>query len=180
MLAGRHGTTVGLGLVTDGVSIVDWSRDGDTLRIHSRSEADTEALGRALAAIIRPGVVIGMVGTLGAGKTRLARAIAEALGADPGAIASPTFVLVHEYDAEIPIYHFDAYRLASPEQFEALGTDEYFAGEGLCLVEWADLVERCLPSDAWWIHLEVEGLERSIQLRLPLEVTKALETHLGA
>ena len=151
-----------------------WSSEGGTIRIESQSEADTEALGRAIAAVARPGLVIGLVGTLGAGKTRLSRAIAEALGADPGAIASPTFVLVQEYAASLPIYHFDAYRLGSADDFEGLGTDEYFSGDGLCLVEWADLVAGSLPPDAWWVHIEVDVDRRSFVLRLPPDSADSL------
>ena len=118
-----------------------------TLTIAVDSEAETDALGRALAGVVRPGDVIGLVGTLGAGKTRLVRAVAEALGVDPGAIASPTFVLIHEYEARMPIYHFDAYRLGGPDDFDALGASDYWAeGEGVCLIEWADLVADRLPA----------------------------------
>jgi tRNA threonylcarbamoyladenosine biosynthesis protein TsaE len=153
---------------------VEWSRVGDMLVVHSHSEAETEMLGRWLAAEVRPGCVVGMVGELGAGKTRLARAIAEALGADPGVIASPTFVLVNEYEASLPIYHFDAYRLKSVEEFEALGTDEYFAGEGLCLVEWADRVEKTLPDSAWCVFIETEASGRLLRLQLDSDSTNAL------
>src|SRR5689334_5198093 len=97
------------------------------LVIDADSESDTERLGRALAAEVRPeGTVIGLVGPLGAGKTRLARGIAEALGVDPGAIASPTFVLIHEYAGDIPVVHCDAYRLGSADEFEALGVADYW------------------------------------------------------
>ena len=81
------------------------------LTIDLASEDETTRLGRAIAELVEPGVVIGLVGPLGAGKTRLVRAIAEALGVDPAAISSPTFVLIHEYEGRLPIYHFDAYRL---------------------------------------------------------------------
>jgi len=118
-------------------------------------EAETENLGRALAQVVEPGDVIGLVGTLGAGKTRLARAIAEALGVDPGAISSPTFVLIHEYEGErFPVFHFDAYRLEGPSAFDALGASDYWTeAAGLCLIEWADLVEDRLPERTWWVRI---------------------------
>ncbi len=137
--------------------------DDRTLTVAVASEAETDRLGRALAGVVRPGVVIGLVGTLGAGKTRLARSIAEALGVDPGAIASPTFVLIHEYAGRLPIYHFDAYRLDGPDDFDALGASEYWAdGQGLCLIEWADLVADRLPGSTWWIRIEPDGMEGRI------------------
>src|SRR3954471_4675282 len=114
--------------------------DATTLAIEVESESDTEALGGALAGVVSPGTVIGLVGPLGAGKTRLVRALAEALGVDPGAIASPTFVLIHEYEGQIPVVHCDAYRLRDADEFEALGVDDYWSGGGICLVEWADRV----------------------------------------
>ena len=132
--------------------------DGSKLTIELASEADTERLGGALAEVVGPGVVIGLVGTLGAGKTRLARAIAESLGVDPGAIASPTFVLIHEYSGRIPISHFDAYRLGGPDDFDALGAADHWAeGDRLCLVEWADLVADRLPRSTWWVRIELDG-----------------------
>ena len=113
--------------------------------------------------------MIGLIGDLGAGKTRLVRAFAEALGVDPSAIASPTYVLIHEYDGRLPIYHFDAYRLAGPDDFDALGAPEYFASGGICLVEWADLVLDRLPPDAWLIRLTTEDgpTSRSATLEAP-------------
>ncbi len=139
---------------------------GEALVVECPTEWQTEHLGQALARQIRPGLVIGLVGELGAGKTRLVRAIAEALGADPHAIASPTFVLIHEYDSSPPIYHFDAYRLKSGDELDALGADEYFAGDGVCLVEWADRVANRLPSNAWWIHADRLPQGRVFRLHL--------------
>ena len=130
------------------------------------SEAETQTLGAAIASECGPGRVIGLTGGLGAGKTRLCRAIAEAMGVDPGAIASPTFVLVHEYDGRLPVYHFDAYRLAGADDFDALGPDEYFGAGGVCLVEWADRVVDRLPADAWLVAIEPTGPDsRSVVIR---------------
>ena len=146
-------------------------RRGPTeLNLALDNEADTATLGLALASTLRSGDVVALVGTLGAGKTRLSRAIAEALGVDPGAIASPTFVLIHEYEGVIPVYHFDAYRLDDADAFDALGAADYWTdGGGLCLIEWADLVADRLPADAWWITL-ASGAEpggRSVAIRTP-------------
>jgi len=140
----------------------------DSLAIELASEDDTERLGRAIALLVEPGVVIGLVGPLGAGKTRLVRAIAEAQGVDPTAISSPTFVLIHEYEGRLPIYHFDAYRLETPQAFEDLGVSEYFGLGGLCLVEWADRVRGLLPPDCWMIALEPTGpTNRSVRCDFP-------------
>jgi tRNA threonylcarbamoyladenosine biosynthesis protein TsaE len=134
----------------------------------AESEAQTDALGRALAAAAAPGTVIALVGPLGAGKTRLSRAVAEGLGADPSAIASPTFVLIHEYEARWPVYHFDTYRLRSLEEFEDLGVAEYFDAGGVCLIEWAERVRPVIPQDAWWITIATtEGGGRRFDLVLP-------------
>jgi len=114
--------------------------------------AGTSRLGRALADALFPGAVIALIGPLGAGKTHLVKAIAEGLGiANPAVVNSPTFVLIQEYDARLPIYHFDAYRLATANEFADLGPEEYFRGHGVSLVEWADKVPECLPVE----HLEV-------------------------
>src|SRR5919107_5085165 len=118
--------------------------------------AATEAFGQRLGELLFPGAVIALVGQLGAGKTYLTRAIAEGLGVrNPAAVNSPTFVLIQEYPARLPIYHFDAYRLTGPREFAELGVDEYFRGDGVCLVEWADKVAETLPADLLRIEIEI-------------------------
>lgn len=120
--------------------------------------AATQALGRRLGQQLWPGSVIALVGELGAGKTYLTRAIAEGLGvADSRVVTSPTFVLVQEYAARLPIYHFDAYRLKTEAEFADLGIDEYFDSGGVCLIEWADRVPGCLPKEHLRITLVSTG-----------------------
>jgi tRNA threonylcarbamoyladenosine biosynthesis protein TsaE len=120
--------------------------------------AATTALGHRLGRLLFPGSVVALTGPLGAGKTYLVRAIAEGLEiADSRAVSSPTFVLIQEYSARLPIYHFDAYRLQSETEFFDLGAHEYFAGSGVCLIEWADRVPGCLPAEYLRIELTVTG-----------------------
>lgn len=115
--------------------------------------AGTEALGRRFGALLFPGAVVALVGQLGAGKTHLTRAIAEGLGVrNPAVVNSPTFVLIQEYAGPVPVYHFDTYRLASSREFAELGVDEYFTGDGVCVIEWADKVADVLPRE----HLRIE------------------------
>ena len=120
--------------------------------------AATEAFGRRLGGLLFPGAVIALIGPLGAGKTQLVRAVAEGLGIkNSRAVTSPTFVLIQEYDARLPIYHFDTYRLARERDFVDLGIQEYFEGGGVCLIEWADRVERSLPEEYLRLAFEVTG-----------------------
>src|SRR5712691_10161384 len=125
----------------------------DPLTLDLGDPSATVAFGRRLGELLFPGSVVGLIGPLGAGKTHLVRAIAEGLGiADSRAVSSPTFVLIQEYEARLPIYHFDAYRLRSEAEFYDIGAHEYFAGDGVCLIEWADRVAGCLPAE----HLRTE------------------------
>jgi tRNA threonylcarbamoyladenosine biosynthesis protein TsaE len=131
------------------------------------NESDTQHLGAALADVLPPGTVVGLIGTLGAGKTRLVQAVAASLGVPPGKVTSPTFILVNEYaGGRIPIYHFDTYRLKDEDEFLQLGPDEYFDSNGLVFIEWADRVARLLPDERLEIEIEVIGeTERRISVR---------------
>jgi tRNA threonylcarbamoyladenosine biosynthesis protein TsaE len=130
----------------------------ETLTLDLPDLGATAALGRRLGRLLFPGAVVALVGPLGAGKTHLSRAVAEGLGlADGRAVSSPTFVLIQEYRARLPVYHFDAYRLRGEGEFFDLGAHEYFDGSGVCLVEWADRVPGCLPTEHLRIELTVTG-----------------------
>ncbi|MBX9791190.1 MAG: tRNA (adenosine(37)-N6)-threonylcarbamoyltransferase complex ATPase subunit type 1 TsaE [Pirellulales bacterium] len=122
-------------------------------------EAGTARLAQSLAAalILPRGSVISLCGPLGAGKTRLVRALAAALGVNPDEVASPTFVLLHEYAGTRPIYHCDAYRLRSARELWELGIEEMFAAEAITLIEWADRVADALPAEYLEVRIEVTG-----------------------
>jgi len=120
----------------------------------SHGPEDTKAFGVSLAATLKPGDFIALDGALGAGKTCLAQGLAEGLGYQ-GPVTSPTFTLLHIYEGgRLPLYHFDLYRLASPRELEGLGYEDYFYGDGVCVVEWAGLAPEYLPPRRICIHLE--------------------------
>ena len=137
-----------------------------SIEIEVKNEQQTDILGRVLAKALPDGTVVALLGTLGAGKTRLVQAIAQASGVDREEVGSPTFVLIKEYQgASRPIYHFDAYRLRDVSDFLELGPDEYFDSDGLSFVEWADRVEDVLPSDRFEISIVPVG-ETSRDVRI--------------
>ena len=118
----------------------------------------TDRLGQLLAECLPVGSVVALIGTLGAGKTKLVQAIAKYLGNAEETISSPTFVLLHEYDGgDQPIYHFDAYRLETAEEFRRLSPDDYFEGTGLTFIEWADKFPQILPMNHLEIRIEPLG-----------------------
>lgn len=122
------------------------------------SEEAMRALGRDIAAELEAGDVLGLVGDLGAGKTRLVQGILEGLGAGESAL-SPTFSIVHEHSAaRIPTAHFDLYRLCSPDEALGFGWDEFLASPSILLVEWADKFDGALmPPDTIWINIRSTG-----------------------
>jgi tRNA threonylcarbamoyladenosine biosynthesis protein TsaE len=124
----------------------------------SECEADTDRLAAALARELTPGTVVCLNGPLGAGKTRFVQGIARALGCTNQFVNSPTFTLVQEYDARLPIYHLDAYRLKDSDEFLELGGDELLAGLGVVFIEWADRIADVLPSSALKVEITVMGL----------------------
>jgi tRNA threonylcarbamoyladenosine biosynthesis protein TsaE len=129
------------------------------LTCDAQDESATAALGAALAEVLPPGATVALNGTLGAGKTRLVQAIAEASGVDRRNVVSPTFVLIQEYQGRRPVYHIDAYRVRDEDEFLQLGPDEYFEGQGLVLVEWADRVQGHLPAERIEVLIEVTGTQ---------------------
>lgn len=144
----------------------DWSEGqcgaSRAIELRSASVEQTRRLGRALGALLRPGDVILLEGELGAGKTALTQGIGDGLGVR-AVINSPTFTILKEYRGRLPLYHFDLYRIESPDEVYTLGFEEYFAGDGVCVVEWAERGETSQAEDAPWpgeylrIQLRAEG-----------------------
>jgi tRNA threonylcarbamoyladenosine biosynthesis protein TsaE len=125
-----------------------------------------QALGQAAAAEARPGMVIALVGDLGAGKTHWTKGFVAGL-ASRAEVTSPTFGLVHEYaDGRLPVFHFDFYRLGSAAELLALGWDEILEQDGVVIAEWADKFPEILPADARWLRFTVAA-DGSRQVNCP-------------
>lgn len=123
-------------------------------RISIKGVDEMRELGLELAAALEPGDIIAMVGNLGTGKTTLSKYIAEGLGVTE-ALSSPTFNIVKEYrSGRIPLFHFDVYRLSSGDDLVDIGAEDYLYGDGVCLIEWADIVADILPEETIVIRLE--------------------------
>ncbi len=134
--------------------------------IISTSAEDTYQFGRTVGTLLRAGDLLAFTGDLGAGKTCCIQGLAEGLGVtDTRLVTSPTFTLIQEYQGRVPIYHFDVYRLTHEDELYDLGYEEYFYGEGVTVIEWADRITSFLPDEYLGIHLHIEAdLTRCIQL----------------
>lgn len=132
--------------------------------IESHGEKDTFEAGRRLGEEASPGQVFALSGDLGVGKTVFAKGLAAGLGiSEP--VSSPTFTIVQVYEGgRLPLYHFDVYRIADPEEMDEIGCEEYFYGDGVCLVEWAELVADILPERTVWIAIQ-KDLEKGFDYR---------------
>lgn len=131
------------------------------MEIYLQDSAATEALGRCLGACAVSGDVFCLVGDLGAGKTLLSKGIAEALGVPADEVNSPTFAIMNIYNGtNLEIRHFDLYRLNSSEELADIGFDEYAGGEGITIIEWADLFMEELPEEYLLVNLQHDGSGR--------------------
>ncbi len=134
----------------------------------SHSEQETYDIGYQLAQKAKRGDIYCLIGDLGVGKTIFSKGFAKGLGIeDP--ITSPTFTIIQEYEGNMPLYHFDMYRIEDIDELEMIGYEDYFFGDGVCLVEWANKVEEVIPEHAIWIFIEKDLKKdfdyRSIRIR---------------
>lgn len=122
--------------------------------IETRSEKETFEVGRRIGKQAKPGQIYTLDGDLGVGKTVFTKGVAAGLGiSEP--VSSPTFTIVQVYDeGRMPFYHFDVYRIGDPEEMEEIGYEDYFFGKGICIIEWASLIEELLPEHLVRVTIE--------------------------
>lgn len=129
------------------------TRNGPMI-IETFSEQETRAFGERLGAQAKPGSIYTLTGDLGVGKTVFTQGFARGLGVEEP-VNSPTFTIVQEYgEGRLPFYHFDAYRIGNVDEMEEIGYEDYFCGGGVCLIEWANLIEEILPEERFVITIE--------------------------
>lgn len=132
--------------------------------IETFSDKETYQFGVQIGEAAKPGEIYALLGDLGVGKTVFTQGVAAGLGIK-GPVNSPTFTIVQIYDeGRLPFYHFDVYRIGDPEEMDEIGYEDCFYGDGICLVEWANLIEELMPSETKWITIE-KDLEKGFQYR---------------
>lgn len=132
--------------------------------IETFSEQETRSLGEQLASNAKPGSIYTLTGDLGVGKTVFTQGFARGLGIEEP-VNSPTFTIIQEYeDGRLPFYHFDVYRIGNIDEMEEIGYEDYFFGGGVCLIEWANLIEEILPKERFDITIE-KDLNRGFDYR---------------
>ena len=130
----------------------------ETIELRLNNTDETLKLGEIIGKSLNPGSIIALVGDLGAGKTVLVKGIAKGLGIDEEP-NSPTFVIMNSYEGRLPLYHFDLYRLSDEEELLGIGYDEYFFGDGVAAVEWADRIEDIFPEHTINIEIKIPESE---------------------
>lgn len=118
----------------------------------SKSESETECFAAEFAKTLKGGSVVAFEGDLGAGKTAFSRGVAKALNSRDS-VSSPTFAIVNEYDADIPIFHFDMYRIETLGELYSIGFFEYLERGGICLIEWSENIYSALPEDTVFVRI---------------------------
>jgi tRNA threonylcarbamoyladenosine biosynthesis protein TsaE len=134
--------------------------------LQTGSPSDTIRLGKQIGRLLQRGDVVALVGELGAGKTRLISGLAQGAGVQKSDyVSSPSFTLINEYRGKIPFYHIDLYRLEKEQDAEELGLEEYFYGDGITALEWADRIPSLLPIGVLLIHVRYSGKKtRTIEM----------------
>ena len=137
--------------------------------VGTNGAAETEQLGHKLAQQLKAGDVLAFFGDLGSGKTTLIKGICKGLEIEED-ITSPTFTLIHEYSGRFHVYHFDFYRIVSSQEVWELGCDEYFDGDGICIIEWPERIDSLLPLKRREVYLRIlfdQEPENIREIRIP-------------
>ncbi len=130
----------------------------------TNSAKETHELGKRIGSNAKKGQIYTLEGDLGVGKTVFTQGVADGLGIKEP-ISSPTFTIIQEYqEGRLPFYHFDVYRIGDVEEMEEIGYDDYFFGDGMCLIEWANLIEEILPENVITVKIE-KDLEKGFDYR---------------
>lgn len=133
--------------------------------IETNSAAQTYETGFNMGRNVKPGQIICLEGELGVGKTVFTQGFAKGLGIDEP-ICSPTFTIIQEYkEGRLPLYHFDVYRISSPEEMDEIGYEEYFYSDGVCLVEWGNLFPGLFPEDTVYVTIK-KNLDKGFDYRI--------------
>ena len=131
--------------------------------IYLNNDQETREIGFKLGKLLKPGSIVCLIGDLGAGKTTMTQSLAEALEVDDY-ITSPTFTIVNQYEGKMPLYHFDVYRIGCSEEMYDIGFEEYINSDGVCIIEWANIIEDILPDEYLKIELNYKDMGREMTL----------------
>jgi tRNA threonylcarbamoyladenosine biosynthesis protein TsaE len=126
--------------------------------LQSKSTSETIRIGKEIGGFLLAGDVVALAGELGTGKTQFIKGLAEGVGVGKSTyISSPSFTLINEYPGKVPFYHIDMFRLTSEKEAEGLGLEEYFQGNGITAIEWADRIPSLLPEELLWVKIHYTG-----------------------
>ncbi|MCG2588408.1 tRNA (adenosine(37)-N6)-threonylcarbamoyltransferase complex ATPase subunit type 1 TsaE [Rhodohalobacter sulfatireducens] len=128
--------------------------------VQSSSPDETIKIAKEFAKTVKPGDVICLDGNLGAGKTQFVKGFVQGLGLSSDIVSSPTFTIINEYEGELPVYHFDCYRLEHVQEALEIGAEEYLYGDGVCVIEWPDRITDLLPPSAKHVTFSITGKKK--------------------
>ena len=149
------------------------------LTYYTNSPEETKEIGKELARLLNSGDIVALNGDLGAGKTAFTQGLAVGLGITEY-VTSPTFTIMNIYESKLPLYHYDVYRISEPEEMDAIGFNEYLFGEGVCVIEWSDIIQEILPERIIDIRIyktEEQNDSRRIEITMPDELAKLMEVN---
>ncbi len=148
------------------LSKIKFSTKDNTIHVKTNDVEETIKLGSLIGSLLKAGDVVALMGQLGTGKTHMVKGIVEGQGInDWKIVTSPSYVLIKQYKGSLPIYHFDAYRMESPDEMYDIGCIDFFWSDGISIIEWADKVIECLPDEIIKITIKtINKISRDIHV----------------